>query len=152
MALGGLLAWGAVSLPAGVGYSGVGPAVLPWVVSAVLTLCGVLLIAQALRGGYKTLNEGSGAARGDWQAMAWVSAGVLANAALVTRLGFVLSCALCFVLAVRGLRLAEGRAGGGPRQVLIDAFTGLAIAAPAFWLFTKLLAINLPGLTSTGWI
>ena len=29
---------------------------------------------------------------------------------------------------------------------------GLAIAAPVYWMFTKLLAINLPGLTSTGWI
>jgi putative tricarboxylic transport membrane protein len=90
--------------------------------------------------------------RGDWRALAWVSAGILANASLITRAGFVLSCALCFVLAVRGLRLCEGKPAGGVRQVLIDAFTGLAIAAPAFWLFTKVLAINLPGLTATGWI
>ena len=31
--VGVLLAWGATSLPEGVGYSGVGPAVLPWFVS-----------------------------------------------------------------------------------------------------------------------
>ena len=79
--------------------------------------------------------------------------GILANATLVTRIGFVLSCGLCFMLAVRGLRLSEGqarRAVCGRR--VIDALTGLAIAAPAFWLFTKLLSINLPGLTGTGWI
>ena len=29
---------------------------------------------------------------------------------------------------------------------------GAAIAAPVYWMFTKLLAINLPGLTSTGWL
>ncbi|HQX58843.1 MAG TPA: tripartite tricarboxylate transporter TctB family protein, partial [Burkholderiaceae bacterium] len=29
---------------------------------------------------------------------------------------------------------------------------GIAIAAPVYWMFTKLLAINLPGLTTTGWI
>ena len=29
---------------------------------------------------------------------------------------------------------------------------GFLIAAPAFWLFTKLLGINLPGLTQTGWL
>jgi putative tricarboxylic transport membrane protein len=29
---------------------------------------------------------------------------------------------------------------------------GLAIAGPTYWLFTKLLGINLPGLTGTGWI
>jgi putative tricarboxylic transport membrane protein len=35
---------------------------------------------------------------------------------------------------------------------MIDAFTGLAISAPVFWMFTQFLAINLPGLTNTGWI
>jgi len=29
---------------------------------------------------------------------------------------------------------------------------GALIAAPVFWMFTKLLAINLPGLTQTGWL
>lgn len=152
LVVGALLAWGASSLPAGVGYSGVGPAVLPWFVSAVLLLCGALLLLQAWRSGYRDLEEGSGAVRGDWRALAWVSAGILANAALVTTLGFVLSCALCFTLAVRGLRLAEGRPAGSARQTIKDGLTGLAIAAPAFWLFTKVLAINLPGLTATGWI
>jgi putative tricarboxylic transport membrane protein len=150
--IGALLAWGATSLPAGVGYSGIGPAVLPWFMSAMLLLCGSLLIWHAQRGGYRELEEGSGATRGDWRAMAWVSAGILANALLVTTAGFVLSCALCFTLAVRGLRLSEGKPAGGPRQVLVDVVTGLLIAAPAFWLFTKVLAINLPGLTASGWI
>jgi putative tricarboxylic transport membrane protein len=45
--------------------------------------------------------------------MAWVSAGVLANAALITVAGFILSCTLCFVLAVRGFKSAEGRLDGG---------------------------------------
>jgi putative tricarboxylic transport membrane protein len=152
LAVGGLLAWGASGLPPAVGYSGVGPGVLPWFVSIVLMGCGVALLWQALRGGYALLEEGSGAARGDWRAMAWVSAGVLANAALMTRLGFVLSCALCFALAVRGLRVSEGRPGGGLVHALRDLLMGMAIAAPAFWLFTKVLAINLPGLTGTGWI
>jgi len=150
--IGALLAWGATALPAGVGYSGIGPSVLPWFMSVVLLICGGLLVWHAQRGGFRELEEGSGAARGDWRAMAWVSAGVLANASLVTTAGFVLSCALCFVLAVRGLRISEGKPAGGPMQVLIDAVTGFLIAAPAFWLFTKVLAINLPGLTASGWI
>jgi putative tricarboxylic transport membrane protein len=33
-----------------------------------------------------------------------------------------------------------------------DTLIGFAIAAPVYWMFTKLLAINLPGLTATGWI
>ena len=83
---------------------------------------------------------------------AWVVAAVVGNASLITYIGFVLSCTLCFVLAVRGLRLAEGKASGGARQLALDAVTGILIAAPVFWLFTKLLAINLPSLAPGGWI
>ena len=61
--------------------------------------------------------------------MAWVAAGVLANAALITVLGFIFSCTLCFVLAVRGLRQSEGRPGGGLMRVLQDVATGAQ-----FWL------------------
>ena len=146
------LAWGASGIPSTAGYQGVGPNFLPWVVTVVLALCGALLLWQALNGGYREMEAPSGAERGDWPAIAWVVAGVAANAALITTLGFVLSCTLCFVLAVRGLRLSEGRAGGGAVRMLQDVATGALIAAPAFWLFTKVLSINLPGLTGTGWL
>ncbi len=152
LVIAGLLAWGGRDLPEAVGYSGVGPGVLPMFIAAALALFGLVLLVQVLRGGFRALQPGSGAARGDWRAFAWVSAGILANAALMTRAGFVLSCALCFALAVRGLRIAEGKPAGGAARALADLLTGMAIAAPAFWLFTKLLAINLPGLTGTGWI
>lgn len=150
--IGLLIAWGAVDIPSTAGYAGVGPNFLPWLVAAVLILCGVLLLWQAVSGGFRLLEAPSGAARGDWPALAWVGAGVLANAALITTIGFVLSCSLCFVLAVRGLRASEGKAAGGVPRLLADAGTGLAIAAPVYWMFTKVLAINLPGLTGTGWL
>jgi putative tricarboxylic transport membrane protein len=146
------LAWGATGISSVAGYAGVGPNFLPWLVSGVLGLCGLLLIWQAMSGGYRDLETPSGSAQADWSSMAWVAAGVLANAALITTLGFILSCTLCFVLAVRGLRLSEGKGGGGVMQTVQDCATGALIAAPAFWLFTKLLAINLPGLTETGWL
>lgn len=148
----GVLMYGALSISSDAGYAGVGPNFLPWLVALALLACGACLLWEARRGGFRQLEQPSGAERGDWRAMAWVSAGVLANAALLTTLGFVLSCALCFVLAVRGLRASEGRQAGSPRQTLLDAVTGLLIAAPVFWLFTQLLAINLPGLTASGWL
>jgi putative tricarboxylic transport membrane protein len=152
LAVSAVLAWGAASISSEAGYGGVGPNFLPWVVSAALLVCGAWLLWEARSGGFRKLERASGAARGDWPALLWVSAGVLANAALITTIGFVLSCALCFVLAVRGLRLAEGRGAGDVRQTLVDCLTGMVIAAPVYWLFTKLLAINLPGLTTTGWV
>jgi len=148
----GVLVYGALSISSEAGYAGVGPNFLPWVVALALLVCGVWLVWEARTGGYRSLEQPSGAEHGDCTAMAWESAGVLANAALITTLGFVLSCALCFVLAVRGLRASEGRAAGNLRQTVLDAVTGLLIAAPVFWLFTKLLAINLPGLTASGWL
>ena len=33
-----------------------------------------------------------------------------------------------------------------------DSAIGVAVSAPVFWMFTQLLAINLPGLTNTGWL
>jgi putative tricarboxylic transport membrane protein len=114
--VGALLAWGAGSIPSAAGYAGVGPNFLPWLVAVALMLCGALLLWQALRGGYRDVAPPSGAAHGDWKALGWVAAGVLANAALITRIGFILSCTLCFALAVRGLRGAEGRPAGGLRQ------------------------------------
>jgi putative tricarboxylic transport membrane protein len=150
--VGAVLAFGATDIPSAAGYAGVGPNFLPWVVAIVLLVCGALLLWHARSGGWRDMEEPSGAPRGDWVALAWVSAGVLANALLVTRIGFVLSCTLCFVLAVRGLRGSEGRPPGGWRRTVLDAVTGLAIAAPVFWMFTKLLAINLPGVTASGWL
>ncbi len=150
--IGLLIAWGALAIPSTAGYAGVGPNFLPWLVAVVLVLCGALLLWQAMSGGFRLLETPSGAERGDWPALAWVAAGVLANAALITTIGFILSCSLCFVLAVRGLRASEGKAAGGLPRVLADAATGLAIAAPVYWMFTKVLAINLPGLTSSGWL
>ncbi len=147
-----VLAAGAAQTSSDAGYGGVGPNFLPWVVSVALLACGGFLVWEAQSGGYRDLEEGSGAERGDWAGFAWVSAGLLLNAALITTIGFILSCALCFVLAVRGFRSSEGRLDLSIKALLIDSAIGIAIAAPVYWMFTQLLAISLPGLTSTGWL
>jgi putative tricarboxylic transport membrane protein len=152
LALGALFIAGATTISADAGYSGVGPNFLPWVVGVALAVCGGFLVYEARSGGFRQMEEPSGAPRGDWPGFVWVSAGILLNALLITTLGFILSCTLCFVLAVRGFRHAEGRLDLGPRAWLKDSAIGLAIAAPVYWMFTQLLAINLPGLTSTGWL
>lgn len=146
------LAAGALTIPSAAGYGGVGPNFLPWLVSAVLVVCGLLMLREALTGGFRMLDEPPGAASGHWSSFVWVSAGLLANAALITTIGFILSCTLCYVLAVQGLRRANGQAAARPATIGVDVLTGLLIAAPVFWAFTKFLAISLPGLTSTGWI
>jgi putative tricarboxylic transport membrane protein len=147
------LAFGAIGIPSEAGYGGVGPNFLPWLVSGVLTLCGGWILWEAHSGGFRELDAPTGAEQAYWPGFVWVSAGLLLNAALITQLGFILSCTLCYVLAVQGLRRASGQPSANlPRTWAIDLLTGALIAAPVFWMFTKFLAINLPGLTTTGWI
>jgi putative tricarboxylic transport membrane protein len=150
--IGVALAAGAVSIPSAAGYGGIGPNFLPWLIALVLGLCGVMIIREARTGGFRNMEPPSGADRACWAGCAWVSAGLLANAALITTIGFILSCTLCYVLAVQGLRRAAGEPAGRPRTLAIDLITGIAISAPVFWTFTQFLAINLPGLTATGWL
>jgi len=150
--IGALMAFGAVGIRSDAGYAGVGPNFLPWVVAVALMVCGAWLLWEARSGGFRAMEPPSGASAGDWPALVWVAAGVAANAALITTIGFILSCTLCFMLAVRGLRASEGKSQGGVRGLAIDFVTGFLIAGPAYWMFTKVLAINLPGLTTSGWL
>lgn len=145
------LATGAVSIPSAAGYGGVGPNFLPWLVSIALMVCGAFMVWESRTGGFRAMGKPDGVAP-CWSGFAWVSAGLLTNAALITTIGFILSCTLCFVLAVQGLRSADGTADFKPANLVKNALIGMAIAAPVYWMFTKFLAINLPGLTSTGWL
>ena len=152
VALTGLgLAGGALTIPGEAGYGGVGPNFLPWLVAIVLLVCGVLMVREALGGGFRDMEPPSGAAHAWWPGLVWVSAGLLANAALITTIGFILSCTLCYLLAVQGLRRGQGQSPGAT-TIVADVVAGAVISAPVYWMFTKFLAINLPGLTSSGWI
>ena len=121
--LGALMAFGASTIPSTAGYAGVGPNFLPWVVSLVLVACGVFLLMQARSGGWRDMEEPSGAERGDWQALAWVAAGVAANAALITWLAAELRC------PKRDVQLLRGEASRR-KQVRLD----LPEQAVATWL------------------
>ncbi len=146
------LAAGALTIPSAAGYGGVGPNFLPWLISLSLLVCSGFIIWESRSGGFRAMDEPVGGPAPYWLGFAWMSAGLLANAALITTIGFIFSCTLCFVLAVQGLKSAEGRTDRGPAVWLKDTLIGMAIAAPVFWMFTQFLAINLPGLTSTGWL
>ena len=148
------LAFGAIGISSEAGYGGVGPNFLPWLVAIGLTICGALIIWEARSGGFREMDPPDESADpAYWSGFVWLSAGLLLNAALITVIGFILSCTLCYVLAVQGLRRAAGQvAVNQPKTWITDLVTGLLISAPVYWMFTKFLAISLPGLTSTGWL
>lgn len=117
-----------------------------------LIICGGWITWEARTGGFREMDAPTGAVETYWSGFVWVSAGLLLNATLITSIGFILSCTLCYVMAVQGLRRAAGQSAvNQPRTWLVDAVTGFLIAAPVFWMFTQFLAINLPGLTESGW-
>ncbi len=146
------LAAGALGIASEAGYAGVGPNFLPWLVALALMACGGVMVRQARTGGFRHMEEGLPGEKPYWPGFVWMSAGLLLNAALITTIGFIFSCALCFVLAARGMRNAQGQAQTGVKSWVADAITGLLIAAPVYWMFTQFLAINLPGLTQSGWL
>ena len=146
------LAIGAVSIPSASGYAGIGPNFLPWLVALSLLVCGGFIVWEARTGGFRAMDDADNAVGAYWPGFVWVSAGLLANAALITTIGFIFSCTLCFVLAVQGLRGAQGTIDRRPAAWIKDILIGIALSAPVFWMFTQFLAINLPGITSTGWL
>jgi putative tricarboxylic transport membrane protein len=150
---------GAWSIPSEAGYAGVGPNFLPWVVSVALLVLGVFLIREAVTGGFRSMESDEQPAPPCVTGFMWISAGLLVNAALITSVGFILGCGLCFMLSAQGLRKSVQAGGGAARgadslfvRLGKDLLIGVAVAAPVYWMFTKLLAIKLPGLTATGWI
>lgn len=155
------LALGASGISSEAGYAGIGPNFLPLLVSAGLFLCGGLLFWEARSGGFcNGPNSDPIEVKQEkpcWIGMVWMSVGLLLSAALITTIGFILSCALCFACAAHGLRKANAGSSQAAqpqsiRSWVIDIFLGLAISAPVFWMFTKFLAISLPGLTQSGWL
>ena len=146
------LASGVWIIPSEAGYAGVGPDFLPWVVSVALLLCGGFLLWEARTGGFRDLDVDEDEPPPYWLGFVWMSAGLLVNGALITSIGFIFSCTLCFVLASRGVRMSQGQPAGGARTWLLDDVVGLLISAPVYWMFTKFLAISLPGLTQSGWL
>ena len=82
--LGVAMVVGATMIPSDAGYAGVGPDFLPALVGVVLSLCGILVVWEARSGGFRNMEAPNGADTGFWSGFAWMSAGLLANAALIT--------------------------------------------------------------------
>ena len=128
---------GATQLPADTGYAGIGSAFLPAVVALLLLLVGGLLLWQACTGGFRNYTDGVVDLVADHRGALWVTAGILASAALITKLGFVIAATTLFVCVARGF---------GSKTWLRDAITGAVLVLPVFWLFTLVLDVNLPHL------
>jgi len=133
---GGAVAFGTTFLPDATGYAKVGPRLMPTLVSAGLILLGLILLKEALFGGFRGVDETEAIENPtDWPAFAWITAGIIANGILMVPVGFVISGTLLFVLAARGF---------GSKTWVKNAIIGLIIAAITYAFFNYGLGLGLP--------
>ncbi len=140
---GAALAYATTLLPEATGYAKVGPRLMPTLVSIGIILLGLLLIKEALTGGFRDIDETVHAAKEmgtptDWRAFGWISAGLILDGLLIVTAGFVIAGTLLFVLAARGF------GGTGGRRYLKNGVIGLIISASTYAFFTYGLGLALP--------
>ena len=122
-------------------YAKVGPAVVPWAITAGLVFFGVLLAIQAFRGGWE--HEEGGTA--DVRSFSWLAAGLILNLVLIDgvsfgettilpRFGFIIASTLMFICTARAF---------GSDKPLRDGVIGLVLAVVAYVGFDRVLGYQI---------
>ena len=122
-------------------YAKVGPAVVPWAVTAGLAFFGVLLTLQSLRGGW----EHESGTTLDKRSIAWLSTGLLLNlilidgvslgeATVLPRVGFIIASTLMFLCTARAF---------GSDKPLRDGAIGFVLAVVAYVGFDRVLGYQI---------
>ena len=136
IAIGAAVLGGSFFLPAGGGYAQVGPGVVPRIVGIAILVVGGFLMYEALTGGFHGVDEEAEAKLPmDWKAFAWVSGGIIAYGLLIESLGFVIASTALFIMVARGF---------ASRRWLLNAVTGVILAAAVFAMFNYGLGLTLP--------
>lgn len=143
LALGLFVAATAAGLPGSRSYAAIGANFMPWVVGVGLVALGLWLLAETFTGGWRARLPDEAAERGehpfDAGAFGWVSAGLLAQMALIHTAGFIIAAAALFACIARGF---------GSRRWLRDVAGGLLLGLAVFLFFVRFLNVNLPA----GWL
>ena len=134
--LGVLILWGSFYLPTGGGYAQVGPGVVPRGVGTLTIVLGVFLLREAFTGGFRGVDEEAEVHLPmDWVSFGWVSGGIIAYGLVIEHLGFIISSTILFVMVARGFN---------SRRWLLNAATGLVLAAIVYAIFNYGLGLTLP--------
>jgi putative tricarboxylic transport membrane protein len=121
------------------GYAGISNRTVPVLVTIGLGVCGLLMVLRADSVLLKA--EDADGQPPKIAQLCWVLAGLVLTIVLIGLLGFPLASMLLMVCVARGY---------GSVRPLRDALISLAITLPLWFLFAKLLAINLPLLPALG--
>lgn len=115
-------------------YAKVGPGVIPYLVAGALILLGLLFALQAWRTAAPApLPTPAGPT--DWQALAVISVGLVAQMLLLERAGFVIAAAVLFFCVAFGF---------GSRRFLRDGVIAILLAIIVYIGFTRGLRVPLP--------
>jgi putative tricarboxylic transport membrane protein len=123
----GVMAWQTALIPSEAAYAQVGPAVMPWIVAALLAVLGAALLFQALTDRWQ---PDQADAPLHLRNLAWLAAGLIINLTTISILGFTLASTALFVCTARAF---------GSRTPLRDAAIGFVLALAAFVAFDRVL-------------
>jgi putative tricarboxylic transport membrane protein len=132
LVLAAVVYWQTASIPVSPIYAKVGPTIVPYITAVCLGVLGVLLLVEALRGGWQPEEEKEVVP--DRAALLWVVAGLVLNVLLIGPAGFTLASILLFVCVARGF---------GSKAILRDTAIAAAFALIAYFGFAKTLGINI---------
>ena len=136
LALGSFVVYETGSIAETQGYAQIGPRLFPYIVGLGLALCGAVLGAQAIFGGWRNVPlDQEGHDRPDWIAFGIISAGIVLHMIVIGWAGFVVAGVLLFVLVARGF---------GSRKLIRDAIISVLLAVIVYFLFTRALGLKLP--------
>jgi putative tricarboxylic transport membrane protein len=134
LVLAGVVVWQTLSIPVSPMYARVGPTLFPWLAAGGLLVLGAALTLVGLRGGWSHTIEGLPEEKFNPLSFGLLLLGLVANVALIEKLGFVLASSVQFVLVC---------AAFSSRAWLMNAGLGLAVCLVAFLLFARLLGVNI---------
>jgi len=130
VALAGIMAWQVTEIPPSF-ITRIGPAVFPWVATAIVGVLGAILVVQGLLGGWPHDEE---LGHLDFAGGVWMIVGLVLNVVVIDRLGFVVASTVMFVFVARAF---------GSRQPLRDLLIGAAVAIVAYVGFDRTLGYRI---------
>lgn len=130
LALGITAVWQTSLIPQ-VLYATVGPSVFPSIVSVFLLMLGTGLVIAAQRGGWAHDQDGTITEMGS---LGFVVAGLVLNAALIDKIGFILASTIMFTLIARGF---------GSEKWWRDALIGFSLALTSYLGFDRVLGYKI---------
>lgn len=126
-----IIGWQTAQIPLNAIYAKVGPNIIPWMVTGLLGVLGVVLTFQGLTGGWAHEQEHGEL---DWPSLGWLLGGLLANAALIEIAGFILASTLLFTFTARAFN---------SRRPVRDAAVGFVLALIAYVGFDRVLGYKI---------